>query len=140
MNTSELLRGLTCLSGVVLLVLSFLAFVKKRMTEGVGLSWGLFALVLFFLGLFPGLSVWTKYIVGKGAIALFVLLLAALFGAFSMSCTVSKLVMKNRELAMQVSLLNQEYEMFMREFRSIRERLDKQEDKIAGDSKDRKTV
>lgn len=118
-------RVLVSALGVLLLGMSFTAFVKKRMTEGMGLAWGIFSILLILLGAVPPLAVWARYIVGRGAIALFVLVLFGIFGGFSLSQTVSKLVIKNRELAMQVSLLNQEHEHLMRGIRTIEEGLSK---------------
>lgn len=119
--TTAFLRILVAASGLVLLWMSFSTYVKKKMTEGIGLAWGIFSIFLFLLGALPGLSVWTKYIVGKGAVALFCLVIFVLFGAFSLSSTVSRLVMKNRELAMQVSLLNQEYEQMIRQLERMQQ-------------------
>lgn len=122
--TEVLLRVLVSGAGVLLLFLSFLQFVRKKMTEGIGLAWGIFSVFLCLLGVIPGLAVWTKYIVGKGAVALFLLTLFSIFGVFSLSSIVSTLVMKNRELAMQVSLLNQEHEQFMKELRAMEHQIE----------------
>lgn len=116
-------RIFVALFGAVMLGMSFLSFVKKKMTEGFGLVWGLFSIGLILLAFVPKGFVWIKHAALGEVIFLLILLVYAIVGIFGLCRVVSMLVMRNRELAMQVSLLNQEHEQFMREFRAIQQEL-----------------
>lgn len=117
-------RIFVALFGVGMLSMSFLSFVKKKMIEGIGLAWGLFSICLIMLAFVPEWFEWIRHAAFGEVIFLMVLLVYATIGIFGLCRVVSMLVMRNRELAMQVSLLNQEHEQFMREFKRIQEALD----------------
>ncbi len=112
MKTMMILRLLFAGTGIVLLVLSFLSYARQRLTEGMGLIWGFFSLLLIAVGVFPGLLGLTE---GHAALLVCLLGLLLIFLLFKISMEVSVLAMKNQELAMQVSLLNQENERILHE-------------------------
>ncbi|MCM1065472.1 MAG: hypothetical protein NC420_13580 [Eubacterium sp.] len=104
--------------GAVLLAGSFTAYARRKLTEDFGMIWVIVAVC--FLGggivlIVMGQSVTALFVV---TVLLGVLLVAGLFG---FSRVISILVMKNQELAMQVSLLNQENESFIRMFTAKKE-------------------
>ncbi|MCM1304417.1 MAG: hypothetical protein NC306_09920 [Butyrivibrio sp.] len=104
--------------GAMLLVGSFTAYARRKLTEDFGMIWVIVAVC--FLGggivlIAMGQSVTALFVV---TVLLGVLLVAGLFG---FSKVISILVMKNQELAMQVSLLNQENESFIRMFTAKKE-------------------
>lgn len=105
--------------GVLIAMGSFLAYAKHRLTEYFGMIWGIVAVCLLAGGI-------VLLTVEQAATALFVIaallgvLLAA--GLFGLSQVVSVLMMKNQELAMQVSLLNQENESILHELAAEKER------------------
>lgn len=101
--------------GAVLMVLDFLAYAKKKLTDGFGLIWLLLAVLLAGAGI---ASLVAKQAVFMVLLVLMVVLILFLFG---LSQVVSVLVMKNRELAMQVSLLNQENEGILQELEQMKE-------------------
>lgn len=113
MGTAEILRIVVGLTGLFILWVNFLAMAKRKMKEYIGVGWFLGGLLLILLAAVPGLSDWTQIIPAKGAVALVIVGDAVLWGLFSLSCNISQLVMKNQELAMQVSLLNQENEKIL---------------------------
>lgn len=104
---------------VLLLVWSFLAYAKHRMTENFGMIWGTAALCLLVTGivlLAAGQSPVTVFVI---VIFLGILLVLGLFG---FSIAISILIMKNQELAMHVSLLNQENESILQELAAKKEK------------------
>lgn len=104
--------------GLLLFVWSFLAYAKRKMTENFGMVWGFSALCLLIIGivlLVTGPSPVTVFV----AAAFLGVLLA--FGLFGLSIAVSVLIMKNQELAMHVSLLNQENESILQELAAKKE-------------------
>ena len=110
---ADILCIITIIEGIVLLIVDFLSFVYQKITIGIGLCWGAFAIVFVLLGAVPGLSDWTG-IIPKEAVPAFILIsLSILICFFYLSCAVSQLLRKNQELAMHVSLLNQENEIIL---------------------------
>ena len=106
----SVLRLALIILGIIFLMISLNAYVRQRLTEEMGLLWGGFALFLILLGVFVGFfNRADKPVVIAGVILLGLLLLVVFF----LSTAVSVLIMKNRELAMQVSLLNQENERIL---------------------------
>ncbi|MCD8014044.1 MAG: DUF2304 domain-containing protein [Lachnospiraceae bacterium] len=106
-------------AGIFFLCLSFWEYVKKKLTEEAGLAWGLFAILLIVWAIWPGALSWCADLspAGLAFLSITALFLAAVL--FWQSMAVSKLIRKNQELAMQVSLLNQENEQILTELKMI---------------------
>ena len=111
----EILKIAAVGMGVLVLWLDFSSYAHRKMTESLGLLWGFFGILLVLLGTVPGLSDWSKVIPKEACPAFLCIAAAAVFGAFYVSINVSKLLRKNQELAMHVSLLNQENERILNE-------------------------
>lgn len=107
------------LLSVFLLIGSFLAYAKHRLTENFGMVWGIIAICLLVMGILLLVIKQSATAVSAMVIFMGVLLVAGLFG---LSQAISVLIMKNQELAMQVSLLNQENEGFIQELTTKKER------------------
>lgn len=116
---TELLRIAVVGVGIFVLCIDFLSFVHRKMTESFGLAWGFFSVVLILLGAVPGLSDWSKVVPEELCPAFLTVGILAILGAFYISRSVSKLIRKNQELAMQVSLLNQENERILCEIEQL---------------------
>ncbi|MBQ7506035.1 MAG: DUF2304 domain-containing protein [Lachnospiraceae bacterium] len=101
--------------GVSFLVLTLLSYVKKKISPGMGVLWVLASFVLFIMGFLPVWATWMRMVSLPVTIMVFILGLAFLIGLFLVCLSVSNLQSRNRELAMQVSLLNQENEMILKE-------------------------
>ncbi|MGN0141639.1 MAG: hypothetical protein ACI4AD_05380 [Roseburia sp.] len=94
--------------GILLLIITFRAYVRQKMTEEIGMGWLIIAVVIVAVALFAKKEWWSLSMVPW-----FVLAVAVVLLLFGISEAVSGLIMKNRELAMQVSLLNQENERIL---------------------------
>ncbi len=105
--------------GILVLLADFYACVLKKLTDTMGLGWGTFGILLILLGSVPGLSDWSVLMQQNAYIAGFVVLVSVIFYAFLLCMQLSQLTMKNQELAMQVSLLNQENERILRELEKL---------------------
>lgn len=105
-------------TGVLLLVWSFLAYARHRLTENFGMIWGATALCLIVAGIVLAVTDGSFVAVMAVIVFLGLMLLLCLFG---FSLAISILIMKNQELAMQVSLLNQENESILQELMSAKE-------------------
>lgn len=106
-------------AGIFLLGVSFMSLVKKHLTEGFALAWALGAVFILMMGIVPGLSNWTTKLSMKNMF-LFLTLVIFLMSFMFWACRkISQLMMETHELAMQVSLLNQENEKIMRELHEL---------------------
>ena len=97
--------------GIVLLLLDVNAYVRQRLADETGLLIGSFSIFLVVMGIILHFNV-DKDLLITLLIICFCFLLVIIF---SLCTAVSVLIMKNRELAMQVSLLNQENERIIHE-------------------------
>ena len=111
----EILKMAAIGVGVLVLWLDFSSYAHRKMTESMGLLWGLFAVLLVLLGAVPGLSGWSGVIPKEACPAFLCVAITVIFGTFYISNNISKLLRKNQELAMHVSLLNQENERILNE-------------------------
>lgn len=106
-------------AGFLFLILAFHEYVRKKLTEAAGLIWALLGILLLILALWPGALAWCAAISLAGLTFLFGIFLSLALILFWQSLAVSKLTRKNQELAMQVSLLNQENEQILTELNMI---------------------
>lgn len=118
METARIAGIIMIATGAVLLVWSFLAYAKHRLTESFGMIWELAALCLAASGIVLLVTEQGSVALAAVALCLGVLLVLCLFG---FSQAISVLIMKNQELAMQVSLLNQENESILQELTAAKE-------------------
>lgn len=102
-------------TGAVLLVTVLLSLAKRRMTEPFCLAWGLFALLLLLAGCLLHPTELDRYISATGMLLILFLIYSVLVSAYALSRAMSVLIRKNRELAVQVSILNAETERMARE-------------------------
>ena len=114
---AQILCLITVIEGIALLVVDFISFVYQKITVGSELCWSAFAVVLILLGVVPGLSDWSKTIPIEAVPAFLLISLAIIFSFFYLSCAISQLLRKNQELAMHVSLLNQENEIILQKLK-----------------------
>jgi hypothetical protein len=114
---AQILCLITVIEGIALLVVDFISFVYQKITVGIELCWSAFAVVLILLGVVPGLSDWSKTIPIEAVPAFLLISLAIIFSFFYLSCAISQLLRKNQELAMHVSLLNQENEIILQKLK-----------------------
>lgn len=119
MQAEVLFRVVTLVAGVLLLVLAFVSLVKKQMTEGIALGWAIGAVISILLGAVPAFSDWSRKLSTTSIIALLLFAVFVIGYVFKISSDLSKLKMKNQELAMQVSLLNQENERILKELERL---------------------
>ncbi len=114
---ADILCIITVIEGIALLIVDFISFVYQKITVGIELCWSAFAVVLILLGVVPGLSDWTRVIPTEAIPAYLLISLAIIFSFFYLSCAISQLLRKNQELAMHVSLLNQENEIILQKLK-----------------------
>lgn len=97
-------------TGILFLILAFWAYTKQKLNDSMALIWAFVSIALVITGAVPAVS---KHLSESLLIFMFIICLLLLFLLFKVSKAVSVLSMKNQELAMQVSLLNQENERIL---------------------------
>ena len=98
MDIGNLLKAFIIILGVVLLMKAVFSLAKRKMTEPFCLVWAILSC----------------------------LILSAVWGLWFISTQVSILTRRNQELAMQLSLLNQDSEKLMKELKEIKEAMNKE--------------
>lgn len=105
-----IIRILMVGTGILFLVLAFWAYTRQKLNDSMALIWVFVSIALVITGAVPAVS---KHLSESLLIFMFIICLLLLFLLFKVSKAVSELSMKNQELAMQVSLLNQENERIL---------------------------
>ena len=105
-----IIRILMVGTGILFLILAFWAYTKQKLNDSMALIWAFVSIALVITGAVPAVS---KHLSESLLIFMFIICLLLLFLLFKVSKAVSVLSMKNQELAMQVSLLNQENERIL---------------------------
>ncbi len=107
------LRIAVVVTGCLFLVLNLVTYVKKRLTEKFTWLWTLFAVVLILSGVVPGLYDWSSTMNSSGYIAAGIIAVLVIQFIFIITKEIAELKKRNKELAMHVSLLNQENERIL---------------------------
>lgn len=105
-----IIRILMVGTGILFLVLAFWAYTRQKLNDSMALIWAFVSIALVITGAVSAVS---KHLNESLLIFMFIICLLLLFLLFKVSKAVSVLSMKNQELAMQVSLLNQENERIL---------------------------
>lgn len=121
MSGTGILRLVVVAAGIGLLLLDFLAYSYRKMTETIGLGWMCVSLLLLLFGVLPEKFFWHCLSGATWFLPLFLAGCLLLLVAFALSMSISKLIRKNQELAMHVSLLNQENEIILHELSKLME-------------------
>ncbi len=106
-------------AGIILIVFGFWTHSIKKLAVNYAVIWGLLGIVMILVGAIPVLSEWTAMMAPGTGLAFFCVGALILFTEVQESLVISQLNLKNRELAMQVSLLNRESERMMLELEEL---------------------
>lgn len=120
METGILLKGFIIILGVCLVVLAILSLAKRKMTEQFCLAWAVLAGLMVLIGILLQPSQLGHYISVRVLLLILLMVLGVVWGLWFISTQVSILMRKNQELAMQLSLLNQDSEKIQKELEEIK--------------------
>ncbi len=121
MNTAAFIKTGLIITGIVIMALTFFLHAVRKLTVNLAVVWEFLGLTAILTGAVPAFSGWC-YLLARGtAVAMFTIGVLVLWGGYQLCILISSLSMKNQELAMQVSLLNQENEKILRELEKITE-------------------
>lgn len=108
MNSGDLLRDFMIFGGVLMFITTVISLSRRRMTEVFSLGWFFFSILMVVGGILLQPTGIRNYISPTGlvlAVAVGTLVIAA---AFWVSIMISRLERQNRELAMQLAVLQAE--------------------------------
>lgn len=109
----DVLRMIMVLTGVLLFLLTLASLARRKMTESFSLTWGLISIILILSGILLRPYGISAYISITGMLFILVIGFCLIFGGFYITSKVSELTRKNQELAIQITLLNQENRMIL---------------------------
>ena len=115
-----ILKMMLIVVGIFLLILD-LMYARQKLADGIGLGWAIVSATFLVSGIAVSTDAATYLWNGAKSVVLFafaVFVVIILF-LFKISMAVSVVVVKNQELAMQVSLLNQENERILQELKGL---------------------
>ena len=120
MEVSDILRISFIVVGIILFCVTMTSLAKRKMTETFCMIWGGVSCLLIIAGILLRPVILKNYISTAGLVILALGIYCIICGAYILSTMISDLTRKNRELAIQVSILQRECEQ-------NRERLNKME-------------
>ena len=118
MDSSAIKAGFIVI-GAILIVFGFWSHSVKKLAVNYAVTWGLLGACMILMGLIPIFSTWTDKLGLGTALAFFCVGALFLVTEVQESIAISQLNQKNRELAMQVALLNQENEAIKAEMEAM---------------------
>ena len=96
-------------AGLFLFLRTMISLAKKNLTETISMFWCLAAVLLVIAGIMLLPFDWRRYITPGALIFVAVSFIVVISGVFYLSQVLSYNVRKTQELAIQISLLNQEH-------------------------------
>lgn len=137
MLAGALLKIFAIVLGVFLFIMALLSLARRKMTESMCLTWGILSLLIIVCGFLLQPSQLQRYISVNSLILILLIVVGIIWGLWFISNYVSELMRKNQELAMQISLLNQDSEQILNELEKLKKALQEQSSK-KGDEKNEK--
>ena len=121
MEVGDILRLFVIVSGVFMVVRAILSLAKRKMTEPFCLAGVFLSALMILSGALLNPSQMKRYDYStRGLILTIIIVSGVLWGLWFISTQVSILKRKNQELAMQVSLLNNDCEKILRELEKLK--------------------
>ena len=119
MSTAAIVKACVILMGIGIMIVTFVLHAKKKLTVNLAVTWELLGIAAILSGAVPTFSGWSSRIGLGSLVVLLITALLVLWGVYQMTIQISSLLMKNQELAILVSLLNQENERILRELEKL---------------------
>ena len=120
MEVGDILRLFVIVSGVFMVVRAILSLAKRKMTEPFCLAWAVLAALMIVSGILLNPSQLDGYVSTRGMILIIIVVSGILWGLWFISTQVSVLKRRNQELAMQISLLNNDCEKMLKELEKLK--------------------
>jgi len=120
---SWLLRGFIFAAGLFLVYVTLKSLIMRRLSEWQSLFWLFSGAVVMLIGLFPWVTIFIAQLFGVDyvpSIFFAIAIIIAMYGVFYCFRAIAVLQTRVHELAMQVSMLNQENSLLQVENRRLR--------------------
>ena len=119
MDVGDVLRLFVIVAGAYMFLKAILSLAKRKMTEPFCLAWAVLSALMILSGILLNPSQLDGYISTRGLILIIIIVSGILWGLWFISTQVSILKRRNQELAMQISLLNNDYEKIIKELEKL---------------------
>ena len=119
MSTAAIVKFSVILVGIGIMAITFVMHAEKKLTVNLAVTWELLGIAAILSGAVPKFSGWSSRLSLGSLVVLLITAFLVLWGVYQMTIQISSLIMKNQELAIQVSLLNQEYERILQELEKL---------------------
>ena len=120
-DAGTFLRVFLCIVGGLLFLNSVSALAKRRLTETYTILWGGIALIFVITGILIRPVMVLTYISKAAMVLIMLAVVCALTGTFIITCTISDISRKHKEMATQISLLKYENEKLQERIRQLEE-------------------
>lgn len=120
MAVGDVLRLFVIVAGAYMFLKAILSLAKRKMTEPFCLAWAVLSALMILSGILLNPSQLDGYISTRGLSLIIIIVSGILWGLWFISTQVSILKRKNQELAMQISLLNNDCEKILRELEKLK--------------------
>ncbi len=115
MDYGLFLQVLFIVGGVLVIVIDVTLLAKRKLSEPISVTWGFVAIAFIIAGIVLRPNGWVKYMSPAGMVLLCIVGLCLMYGLFLASIHISEIMRKQAEMAMNISLLNQEIVELKRE-------------------------
>lgn len=119
MSTAAIVKFSVILVGIGIMAITFVLHAEKKLTVNLAVTWELLGIAAILSGAVPKFSGWSSRLSLGSLVVLLITAFLVLWGVYQMTMQISSLIMKNQELAIQVSLLNQENERILQELEKL---------------------
>lgn len=120
MAVGDVLRLFVIVAGAYMFLKAILPLAKRKMTEPFCLAWAVLSALMILSGILLNPSQLDGYISTRGLILIIMIVSGILWGLWFISTQVSILKRRNQELAMQISLVNNDCEKILRELEKLK--------------------
>lgn len=120
MAVGDVLRLFVIVAGAYMFLKAILSLAKRKMTESFCLAWAVLSALMILSGILLNPSQLDGYISTRGLILIIMIVSGILWGLWFISTQVSILKRRNQELAMQISLVNNDCEKILRELEKLK--------------------
>lgn len=135
-SSSLFFRLIVVVAGICLLLLTFLMYSIRCLTDRIALGWALFSVIIIMAGAIPAWSGWSRALAISSYPMVFAMAGLVVLIIFHHSVYLSQLIMKNQELAMHVSLLNQENEEKLKKLFEMEKKISQLEQDVKKEARD----
>ena len=120
MASGDILRLFVIAAGAYMFVKAVLSLAKRKMTEPFCLVWAILSCLMIIAGLLLQPYQLDHYVSKRVLILIIIVVLGILWGLWFISIQVSLLKRRNQEMAMQISLLNNDCEKILKELEKMK--------------------